>query len=166
MGARTANGAARRPHVRAAETATTAATEPGSGTDGLPLVGPDGVAAAARVGLTPPPCLRRVKRLEAEGVITGYRAVIDPRAAGRAFEVVVAVEIAANDRRTVEEFETSVVAFDEVVAVRRLFGKPDYFVHVAVADAEAFEAFQMSKLIGLPAVARAVSHQTMKRLKG
>ncbi len=50
--------------------------------------------------------------------------------------------------------------------MRRLFGKPDYFVHVAVADAEAFEAFQMGKLIGLPAVARAVSHQTMKRLKG
>jgi hypothetical protein len=41
-----------------------------------------------------------------------------------------------------------------------------HFVHVAVADAEAFEAFQMSKLIGLPAVARAVSHQTMERLKG
>ena len=48
----------------------------------------------------------------------------------------------------------------------RLFGQPDYFVHVAVADAEAFEAFQMSKLIGLPAVACTVSHQTMKRLKG
>ena len=42
----------------------------------------------------------------------------------------------------------------------------DYFLHVAVADAEAFEAFQMGKLIGLPAVSRAVSHQTMKRLKG
>jgi hypothetical protein len=39
-------------------------------------------------------------------------------------------------------------------------------VHLAVADAEAFEAFQMSKLIGLPAVARATSHQIMKRLKG
>jgi len=93
-------------------------------------------------------------------------AVIDPRAAGRAFEVIVAVDIAANDRRTVEAFEAAVVAFDEVLSVRRLFGKPDYFVHVAVADAEAFEAFQMGKLIGLPAVARAVSHQTMKRLKG
>jgi DNA-binding Lrp family transcriptional regulator len=96
------------------------------------------VELAARVGLTPPSRLRRVKRPEADGVITGYRAVLDPQATGRAFEVVVAVEIAANDRRTVEEFETAVVAFDEVVAVRRLFGKPDYFVHVAVADAEAF----------------------------
>jgi DNA-binding Lrp family transcriptional regulator len=60
----------------------------------------------------------------------------------------------------------AVVAFDEVIAVRRLFGTPDYFVHVAVADADAFEVFQMSKLIGLPAVARATSHQIMKRLKG
>jgi DNA-binding Lrp family transcriptional regulator len=73
---------------------------------------------------------------------------------------------AANDRRTVEEFEAGIVAFDEVIAVRRLFGKPDYFVTVAVADAEAFEAFQMSRLIGLPAVARAVSHLTMTRLEG
>ncbi len=117
------------------------------------------------VGLTPPPCLRRVKRLEAEGVIAGYRAVLDPQA-GRGFEVVVAAEIAATDRRTVEQFEAAVVAFDEVVAVRRLFGKPDYLVHVAVADVDAFEAFRMSELIGLPAVARATSHQTMKRLKG
>jgi len=124
------------------------------------------VELAARVGLTPPPCLRRVKRLEAEGVISGYRAVIDPAAAGRGFEVIVAVEMMANDRRTVEEFEAAVVAFDEVVAVRRLFGRPDYFVHVAVADAQAFDDFQMSKLIGLPAVTRAVSHQTMRVLKG
>jgi DNA-binding Lrp family transcriptional regulator len=124
------------------------------------------VELAARVGLTPPPCLRRVKRLEAEGVIAGYRAVVDPRATGRTFEVIVAVEIRANDRRTVEEFEDAVLAFDEVVEARRLFGVPDYFLHVAVADAEAFEAFQMSKLIGLPAVARAVSHQTMRLLKG
>ncbi len=78
----------------------------------------------------------------------------------------VAVEIAVNDRRTVEAFEAAVLAFDEVVAVRRLFGKPDYFVHVAVADAEAFEAFQMAELIGLPAVARATPHQTMRLLKG
>ncbi len=77
-----------------------------------------------------------------------------------------AVDVTATDRRTVEQFEAAVVAFDEVIAVRRLFGQPDYFVHVAVADAEAFEAFQMNRLIGLPAVARAVSHQTMKRLKG
>ena len=56
------------------------------------------------------------------------------------------------------------MAFDEVLAVRRLFGTPDYFVHVAVAD--AFEALQRLKLIGLPTVARATPHQIRKRLKG
>jgi Lrp/AsnC ligand binding domain len=52
------------------------------------------------------------------------------------------------------------------VAVRRLFGQPDYLVQVAVADARAYEAFLTGKLIGLPALNRTVSHQTMKRLKG
>ena len=51
-------------------------------------------------------------------------------------------------------------------SIRRLFGQPDYLVQVAVADARAYEAFLIGKLIGLPALNRTVSHQTMKRLKG
>ncbi len=124
------------------------------------------VELADRVGLTPPPCLRRVKRLEAAGYISGYRAVLDPELTGRAFEVMVAIDINATDRQTVDDFEAAIVAFDEVVAVRRLFGQPDYLVQVAVADAVAFEAFLTGKLIGLPALARRVSHLTMKRIKG
>jgi DNA-binding Lrp family transcriptional regulator len=124
------------------------------------------VELADRVGLTPPPCLRRVKRLEAEGYITGYRAVLNPERAGRGFEVMVAVDINATDRQTVEDFEAAIVTFDEVVAVRRLFGQPDYLVHVAVADAVEYEAFLTGKLIGLPALSRTVSHQTLKRVKG
>jgi DNA-binding Lrp family transcriptional regulator len=124
------------------------------------------VELADRVGLTPPPCLRRVKRLEANGSITGYRAVLNPELTGRGFEVMVAVDINATDRQTTEDFEAAIVTFDEVVAVRRLFGQPDYLVHVAVADAVEYEAFLTGKLIGLPALSRTVSHQTMKRLKG
>jgi DNA-binding Lrp family transcriptional regulator len=124
------------------------------------------VELADRVGLTPPPCLRRVRRLEATGYITGYRAVLNPELTGRAFEVMVAVDINATDRQTTEDFEAAIVAFDEVIAVRRLFGQPDYLVQVAVADARAYEAFLIGKLIGLPALNRTVSHQTMKRLKG
>ena len=51
------------------------------------------VELARRVGLTPPPCLRRVKRLEEAGVISGYRATVDPVATGQSFEVIVSVEI-------------------------------------------------------------------------
>ncbi|MFC9686619.1 Lrp/AsnC family transcriptional regulator [Streptomyces sp. NPDC056948] len=123
------------------------------------------VELAKRVGLTPPPCLRRVKRLEESGVIAGYRAVIDPGAVGRELEVLIDVEIYAQDRRTVEEFETTVASYEEVVEFRRMYGRPDYFLRVAVADHAAYEAFMMGKLSGLPAVLRLESHLTMKTIK-
>src|SRR5437773_12169827 len=91
------------------------------------------VELAKRVGLTPPPCLRRVKRLEDAGVITGYRAVIDPVASGRGLEVFVDLEISASDLNTVQEFEATVAGYDEVTELRRMFGHPDYFLRVAVA---------------------------------
>ncbi|GGX03215.1 Lrp/AsnC family transcriptional regulator [Streptomyces lomondensis] len=123
------------------------------------------VELAKRVGLTPPPCLRRVKRLEEAGVITGYRAVIDPAAVGRDLEVLIDVEIYANDRKTVEEFETTVASYEEVIEFRRMYGRPDYFLRVAVADHAAYEAFLTGKLSDLPAVLRLTSHLTMKTIK-
>ncbi|MDG4757199.1 Lrp/AsnC family transcriptional regulator [Micromonospora sp. WMMD710] len=123
------------------------------------------VELARRVGLTPPPCLRRVKRLEDTGVIAGYRAVIDPVATGRGLEVLIDVEIAAQNLRTVQEFEDTVSAYDEVVEFRRMFGRPDYLVRVAVEDHGAFEAFLSGKLIGLPGVLRVESRLTMKLIK-
>ncbi|MFF7371357.1 Lrp/AsnC family transcriptional regulator [Streptomyces tricolor] len=123
------------------------------------------VELAKRVGLTPPPCLRRVKRLEETGVITGYRAVVDPAALGRELEVLIDVEIYANDRRTVEEFETKVASYEEVIEFRRMYGRPDYFIRVAVADHAAYEAFLTGKLSGLPAVLRVTSHLSMKKIK-
>jgi DNA-binding Lrp family transcriptional regulator len=122
------------------------------------------VELARRVGLTPPPCLRRVKRLEEAGVITGYRATVDPVATGQSFEVIVSVEITVTDLGTLQDFEAAVAAFEEVVEFRRMFGRPDYFLRVLVADQIAYEEHHM-KLLGLPAVSRVVSHQTMKRIK-
>jgi|SRR5215470_7688002 len=123
------------------------------------------VELAQRIGLTPPPCLRRVKRLEDAGVIAGYRAVVDPAAVGRGLEVFVDVDINANDRKTVEAFEATAAGYDEVVELRRMFGHPDYFLRVAAADHAAYEAFLTGKLIGLPGVLHVTSHLTMKKIK-
>ena len=123
------------------------------------------VELARRVGLTPPPCLRRVKRLEDAGIITGYRAVINPAAVGRGLEVFVDVDINANDLKTVQEFEATAAGYDEVIELRRMFGHPDYFLRVAVADHAAYEAFLTGKLIGLPGVLHVTSHLTMKKIK-
>ncbi|MFJ4185269.1 Lrp/AsnC family transcriptional regulator [Kitasatospora sp. NPDC089509] len=123
------------------------------------------VELAKRVGLTPPPCLRRVKRLEEAGVVTGYRAVINPQALGRGLEVLIDVEIYAQDRKSFQDFEDTVASYDEVIEFRRMYGRPDYFLRVAVADHAAYEAFLTEKLSGLPAVLRLESHLTMKKIK-
>jgi DNA-binding Lrp family transcriptional regulator len=120
---------------------------------------------ARRVGLTPAPCLRRVQRLEDERVIAGYRAVIDPVAAGRSFCVIISVEITMTNRQTVEDFETAVAALEEVTEVRRVYGVPDYIVRVDVADGNEYERFQTQKMTKLPGVHRIISHPMMKLIK-
>src|SRR6201999_1572894 len=89
------------------------------------------VELADRIGLTPAPCLRRVRRLESDGGILGYTALINPEAVGRAFEVLVNVDLTRKDRATFEAFESAVAALDEVIEVRRMFGLPDYLLRVA-----------------------------------
>lgn len=121
---------------------------------------------ARRVGLTPAPCLRRVQRLERDGVITGYHARVDPRSAGRGLEVIIALDIAVNDGPTFLDFETEVVAVPEVTEVRRMLGQPDYYLRVQVADIEAYEDLVVRVISRLPAVSRILSHQTMRQVKG
>jgi Lrp/AsnC family transcriptional regulator, leucine-responsive regulatory protein len=124
------------------------------------------VDLADKVNLSPSACLRRVRALERDGVIRGYRADVDPAALGRGFEVEVMVELTRKDRETVETIERRIGEMDEVTECRRLFGVPDYLMRVAVADVEAYEAFYMAKLAELPGIGRVTSQFTMKRVKG
>ena len=79
--------------------------------------------------------------------------------------MLVDVEVHATDRKSFEEFEETVSSFEEVVEFRRLFGRPDYFLRVEVADHAAYEAFATTKLSGLPGVLRITSHLTLKKIK-
>src|SRR5262245_34596041 len=120
---------------------------------------------ASRVKLSPTPCLRRVRNLERAGVIRGYHAAVDPAAIGRGFQILLHVEMAVQDRETIEAFERAVDQVDEVTECRRMFGQPDYLLVVAVADAEAYERVLLAKLASLPGVARTNSQLTMKLVK-
>ncbi|BDT88616.1 Lrp/AsnC family transcriptional regulator [Nocardia cyriacigeorgica] len=122
------------------------------------------VELAGRVGLTPGPCLRRVQRLESEGVIRGYRAVIDPGSVGRAFEVLLDLTLEGQDAETVARFEETMTGLDEVRELRRLFGTPDYFARVAVADLDSYEVFLRTKVMTIPKIGRVNSRFTMKNL--
>lgn len=119
---------------------------------------------AARVGLTPSPCLRRVRQLEDDGVIRSYRAVVDPSAVGRSFEVFASVEV-RRDRASVTAFEAEIQAIPDVVEAYRLYGAPGSLLRIAVADSDAFERFWTDRLIGLPGVGDVNSQMIMKRVK-
>ncbi|MGA9870342.1 MAG: Lrp/AsnC family transcriptional regulator [Rhodococcus sp. (in: high G+C Gram-positive bacteria)] len=120
---------------------------------------------AAQVGLTPAPCLRRVRKLEEDGVITGYSALVDRTRMGRGFEVIIHADLVAKDFRTVAAFEERMAGMAEVAELRRMFGIPDYFLRVRVADLAAFEKWLTTQLMGDPAIARVDSRITMKIIK-
>ncbi|MFC4035434.1 Lrp/AsnC family transcriptional regulator [Streptomyces polygonati] len=119
---------------------------------------------AQRVGLTPSPCLRRVRQLEDDGVIRSYRAVVDPAAVGRGFEVFASVEV-RRDRASVAAFEERLRTIPDVVEAYRLYGAPGSLLRIAVADSDAYERFWTDRLIALPGVTDVNSQMIMKRIK-
>ncbi|MER8066754.1 Lrp/AsnC family transcriptional regulator [Streptomyces sp. NPDC094034] len=119
---------------------------------------------AAQVGLSPSPCLRRVRQLEDAGVIRGYRAVIDPAAVGRGLRVFAGVRLMRHTRRDVVAFEREVTRLAEVVACHHITGNFDYLLQIEVADLPAYENLHANQLAGLPGVATVTSYVTMKTL--
>lgn len=122
-------------------------------------------ALAEKVGLTPGPCLRRVQRLEADGVIVGYRALIAPEATGQGFEVLLDIELTHFDKHSVESFEETLAGFEEVLELHRLFGTPDYLARIAVADLPSYEQFLTDKVLVIPGIHRVSSRFPMKTVK-
>lgn len=119
---------------------------------------------AQRIGLSASACLRRVRQLEDDGVIQGYRAVIDPAAVGRGFEVLVSIEV-RRDRETVEAFEAALQEIPDVIEAYRLFGSPGCLLRIAVADLAAYERLWIERLTSLAGVTEVNSQIIMKRVK-
>ncbi|MET9470807.1 Lrp/AsnC family transcriptional regulator [Streptomyces sp. NPDC002917] len=119
---------------------------------------------AARVQLSVSPCHRRVRDLEREGAIRGYRAVVDPAAVGLNFEALVFATLRWEDRDTVTAFEEAVTAIPNVIQAQRLFGEPDYLVRVATTDLAAYQQLYDQQLARLPGVQRLTSTLVMKHV--
>jgi DNA-binding Lrp family transcriptional regulator len=119
---------------------------------------------ADRVRLTAAPCHRRLRELERTGVITGYRAVIDPAAVGLGFEALVSVTLDRGDAGTVATFEAALAEVLEVRHAERLFGDPDYLLRVVATDLDGYAALRDSRLATLPGVQRVTSTIVMKRI--
>ncbi|MFI6765595.1 Lrp/AsnC family transcriptional regulator [Streptomyces sp. NPDC050355] len=119
---------------------------------------------AARVQLSVSPCHRRVRDLEREGAIRGYRAVVDPAAVGLDFEALVFATLRWEDPDTVTAFEEAVTAIPHVIQAQRLFGESDYLLRVATADLPAYQQLYDQQLARLPGVQRLTSTLVMKNV--
>ena len=119
---------------------------------------------ADRVRLTPGPCHRRLRELERSGIITGYRAVVNPAAVGMGFEALVQITLERGDAGTVESFEAALAELPHVRHAERLFGDPDYLLRVAARDLDSFATLRDQKLATLPGVHRLTSTIVMKRI--
>ena len=120
---------------------------------------------AERVGLSPSPCLRRVRRLEADGVIRGYAAIVDREAVGGAYEPLVWVTLEQVTRETMSAFEAAVCELPAVVEVLRMMGQPDYLLRVVTRDPASFEQLYIDHLAVLPHVKVLTSQLAMKAVK-
>ncbi len=107
---------------------------------------------AERVGLSPSPCSRRVKRLEESGVIEGYRAILNRPAVGRGLTVYAGVRVERHSQHNAEAFVEAVLAMEEVVACHLVSGDIDFLLEVVVRDMPAYEGVVLRRLLELPAI--------------
>jgi len=123
------------------------------------------VDLADRVGLSATPCQRRVKRLEEEGVITRYAALVSPAALGMGLQALVEITLDDHSEKTVEAFEAAIRARAEVVACYAVTGDMDFLVHVFAPDLAAFSEFAMKALLRMPGVKGTRSSFIMQEVK-
>ena len=120
---------------------------------------------AERIALTPAPTLRRVRALEAAGVISRYVALVEPERVGLSVRVKVDVRLAAQARDTIDAFSAAVSAMPEVVECMILFGEWDYQLTVVARDVEDYQRFVFDKLSKLPKIATYRSTLIMQVVK-
>ena len=120
---------------------------------------------ADKVGLSPTPCQRRVKRLEDEGVIGRYAALVSPPSVGLALQALVQVTLDDHSEKTVEAFEAAIRARPEVVACYAVTGDMDFLLHVLTPDLASFSDFALKALLRMPGVRGTRSSFIMQAVK-
>ncbi|MCE7482104.1 MULTISPECIES: Lrp/AsnC family transcriptional regulator [Microbacterium] len=119
---------------------------------------------AERVQLSVSPCHRRLRELERSGVITGYRATLDPASLGLGFETLVFVTMREATRDSIALFEDAVTEIPHITLAQRLFGDPDYLLRVVATDLAHFQRLYDEQLSALPGVHRLSSTLVMRKV--
>ena len=120
---------------------------------------------AGAVGLSPSPCLRRVRALERAGVIKGYAALLEPGAVGLPISVFVQVTLERQVEPALEAFEAAILDRPEVMECYLMTGDSDYLLRVVVADLTAYERFLKEHLTRVAGVASIKSSFALNQVK-
>lgn len=113
---------------------------------------------AARVDLAPSSCLERVRRLREKGVLTGFRAQVEPRALGITIQALVFVRLAGHARKDVKSFRAHALSLPETIGVYHVAGHHDFLVHVGVRDAHHLRDLALDAFTSRPEVSRIETH--------
>ncbi|OUS30509.1 AsnC family transcriptional regulator [Gammaproteobacteria bacterium 45_16_T64] len=120
---------------------------------------------AKRVGLSTSPCLERVKKMEREGIIQGYTALLNPHYLDAGLVVFVQIRLKRSSQDIFEEFKHSAIGLDEVQECYLVSGNFDYLIKARVPDMDAYRKFLGSTLLTLPGVQESTSYVVMEQVK-
>jgi Lrp/AsnC family transcriptional regulator, leucine-responsive regulatory protein len=118
-----------------------------------------------KVGLSPTPCLRRTKRLEEQGVILGYAAILDEKAYGLPFNAFVSIRLSQQAEEQITEFEKAVAGWDEVTECYLMTGSRDYLLHIFTDGIEGYERFLKQKVTRLKCIQSVETNFAMSTIK-
>ncbi|WP_404477600.1 Lrp/AsnC family transcriptional regulator [Novosphingobium sp. BL-52-GroH] len=122
-------------------------------------------ALAEKVGLSHTPCWRRLKRMEADGIILGRALLLDPRRLGLGVDVFAHVRLKMHDEQTLEALERETLEHPQIVECFSMSGECDYVMRVVVGSIDDYERFLKKVLLHLPGVASINSSFALQRVK-
>ena len=107
---------------------------------------------AAKIGLSASPCLRRVRKLEQDGILAGYTALVDQEKFGLPLNVFVNIRLEKPSPKTIRAFETAIENIDAVVECYLMTGNRDYLLRVVSSDLKSYEHLVRDRLTTIPGV--------------
>jgi DNA-binding Lrp family transcriptional regulator len=120
---------------------------------------------AERAGLSPSPCLRRVRRMEETGIIQGYTTLVDPAVDGWTMAAIVIVRLSRQHEEEITMFEDAIQTWDEVTECHLVSGSPDYVLKVMSSGIDSYERFIKDKIARLKCVASIETNFIMSTIK-
>lgn len=123
------------------------------------------VELARRVGLSPTPCLERVRRLESQGYIKGYTAILEPHYLDASLLVFVEIRLTRTSPQIFDDFKAAVVKLPDVLECHLVTGSFDYLLKARVADMVAYRELLGETLLTLPGVSESRTYVVMEEVK-